>query len=90
VRLQISPARTIIVADNISEEQEAEMKTIKVIAFIMAMALTALGFYILVWGVIGRAGLEGWQIGVKNWSVILGLIVIVAGLLIFRYQSKNR
>jgi hypothetical protein len=89
-RLQNSPGKIIIGADDIFEGQKAEMKAIKVISLIMAIALTALGCYFLVWGIIGRAGLEGWQIGVKNWSVILGLLVIIVGLFLLRFQSRNR
>jgi len=88
--LQNSPGKIIIGADDIFEGQKAEMKAIKVISLITAIALTALGFYMLVWGIIDRTGLEGWQIGVKNWSVILGLIVIIVGLFLLRFQSRNR
>ena len=89
-RLQNSPSKIIIGADDIFEGQKVKMKTIKVISLIMAIALAALGFYMLIWGIIDRTGLEGWQIGVKNWSVILGLLVIIVGLFLFSFQSRNR
>jgi len=89
-RLQNSPSKIIIGADDIFEGQKAEMKAIRVISLIMSVALTALGFYMLVWGIIDRTGLEGWQIGIKNWSVILGLLVIIVGLFLFGFQSRNR